>query len=287
MNNRRQFIERELKYLWYHPDFRNKKQEEILGPMPDQDKYEEKRKQISSEKISQENDTYALAFHEPLLSREQERHLFRKYNYLKYLAKKQYETGHLAKAISYLNKAKLVRDHLVLANIRLAISVLRKYYTTQREDVGAEAIAQLSVIVDRFDWNRKMYGRIVKFSTYATFGLQKRIIVALRKLYKQDKIYQAEELPDCPGKEISEQEISHASNKHLVDTLMRFVTERERNIITAFYLKGTKLEDIGNSLKVTRERTRQILKRGMRRIRDQLLARGNFKWDGSITLKEF
>jgi RNA polymerase primary sigma factor len=56
-----------------------------------------------------------------------------------------------------------------------------------------------------------------------------------------------------------------------IDTVLKMLNERERNIITAFYGIGQPemtLDEIGNKFGLTRERVRQIKEKAIRRLRN-------------------
>lgn len=56
-----------------------------------------------------------------------------------------------------------------------------------------------------------------------------------------------------------------------IDTVLKMLNERERNVITAFYGIGQPemtLEEIGNKFGLTRERVRQIKEKAIRRLRN-------------------
>ena len=56
-----------------------------------------------------------------------------------------------------------------------------------------------------------------------------------------------------------------------IDTVLKMLNERERNVITAFYGIGQPemtLDEIGNKFGLTRERVRQIKEKAIRRLRN-------------------
>ena len=66
----------------------------------------------------------------------------------------------------------LARDHMISANLRLAISIAKKYHrpSYNLEDLIQESNIGLMKAVDRFDWRKGF-----KFSTYATWWIRQSV----------------------------------------------------------------------------------------------------------------
>jgi RNA polymerase primary sigma factor len=107
-----------------------------------------------------------------LLSAEEERHLFRKMNYLKFRANAlrsvlDPETSSAAQVEQVerrLAEANQVRERILRANMRLVISVVKKFVVPQFsfDELLSDGIATLMQTVDKFDYDRGF-----RFSTYA------------------------------------------------------------------------------------------------------------------------
>src|SRR4051794_14828811 len=122
----------------------------------------------------------------PLLSREQEAHLFRQMNYLKSLAERaraglgpdrpgradmeEFERPRAA--------AVTVKQRIVRANLRLVVAVALRYRGRADELAELVSIGNLALIraVDKFD-----FARGHKFSTYATWVIRNDLVRATRK----------------------------------------------------------------------------------------------------------
>jgi len=124
-------------------------------------------------------------YNHPLLTHEQEAHLFRKMNYLKFRAHglqkklvelqqkrgKDTEQTALAKEILELKtQSEHVRNAIIQANLRLVVSIAKRY---TGPDQGLHALVSdgndsLMRAVERFDFSRGY-----KFSTYATWAIVK------------------------------------------------------------------------------------------------------------------
>lgn len=139
--------------MFYHADF-DQFPEKIMAPMPNLDEYQqlmEDGKFNIREDAMGGNEIYT----HPLLSKEQELHLFKQYNYLKYKNLPNEE----------------VANHIVMANIYLIGFCIKKFnINVDFEEAVSNSYVTLRYIVDKFDW-RKGY----KFSTYATNSLRNRL----------------------------------------------------------------------------------------------------------------
>ena len=96
-----------------------------------------------------------------LLTHEQESALFRKMNLLRFQADglrsqlnpEQPDEQIIAAIESRLAMAQRIRDHLIKANVRLAISIVKKYVTPQRsfDEMLSDGTLTLMQAVDKFD----------------------------------------------------------------------------------------------------------------------------------------
>ena len=127
-----------------------------------------------------------------VLSREQEAHLFRKMNYLKYLASRirdrvdpnRPRAADLDEIERLHVEAVELKNQIVEANLRLVISVVKKrlragVYLSDRVSDGNFA---LLLAVDRFD-----FARGNRFSTYATWAIINEIVRSDRKEQRRHK----------------------------------------------------------------------------------------------------
>ena len=121
----------------------------------------------------------------PLLSKEQEQHLFRQMNYLKYRAgqlrgKLTTSTGKIdsthartqdLERIEHLQQqANEVKDLLINANMRLVVSIAKRHAGQADNFFELLSDGNMSLIraVEKFD-----FGRGFKFSTYASWAIMK------------------------------------------------------------------------------------------------------------------
>src|SRR5262249_10596655 len=129
----RHLLRQPLEYI-PHPSFADPAAEaEILAPMPRADEYEMQRRSLKVPKDAPPE--LAPLYEVPLLSKEQEQHLFRKMNFLKHQAARLREdldpaharTQDLARIEELQNQANAVKEQLIACNMRLVISVAKRH----------------------------------------------------------------------------------------------------------------------------------------------------------------
>jgi RNA polymerase primary sigma factor len=217
----------------------------------------------------------------PLLSREQEAHLFRKMNYLKYRALKLRDNLDPARATStvldeidrLMEEALAVKNQIIRANLRLVVSIAKKH--VGRADNFFELVSDgnMSLIraVEKFD-----FARGNKFSTYASWAIMKNFIRSIpienhrrdRFVTGHDDLFEA--AADNRSDE-HEYESAHKRMRDAVKGLLGRLDDRERRIIVSrFGLDGASeqtLESLGKELGVTKERVRQLEARAQNKLR--------------------
>ena len=120
----------------------------------------------------------ASLYEVPLLTREQEQHLFRKFNYLKHRASQLRDQLDPARAKSSLmdrieelyEEAVRTKNQIVKANLRLVVSIAKRHVSSSDDFFGLVSDGNMSLIraVEKFD-----YSRGNKFSTYASWAIMK------------------------------------------------------------------------------------------------------------------
>jgi|GEM_PF-1800221 RNA polymerase primary sigma factor len=112
----------------------------------------------------------AAIYEIPLLTHDQEVYLFRKMNYLKYKATKEYELGNHDDAYQILAQAEEIRSRIASSNLRLCRSKLMELHNKDVNYGNGEALSDsfgpLMKAINKFD-----YSRGGKFSTYLTYTL--------------------------------------------------------------------------------------------------------------------
>jgi RNA polymerase primary sigma factor len=222
----------------------------------------------------------------PLLTREQEMHLFRKMNYLKYRAwhlreridPTRAKTADLDAAEAFLEEALAVKNQIIRANLRLVVSIAKRYLGPSNNFFELISDGNMSLIraVEKFD-----YARGNKFSTYATWAVVRNFSRSIpEEKSRRDRFVTGHEemFESAPDHRPDEHEIenAHARMQKVVRTLLSRLDDRERTIITSrFGLGGASaqtLEQLGHDLGITKERVRQLEARAqdkLRRFADQ------------------
>jgi RNA polymerase primary sigma factor len=255
---------------------------EILGPAPEPAVGPVSRWSRSPESLS----PYLAGLDEvPLLSRAQERYLFRKMNYLKYRAHQHRQTldpCHCDAAeldeIERLQTAALaIKNQIIRANLRLVVSIAKKYVGPMNNLYELISDGNMSLIraVENFDASRG-----VRFSTYATWVIKNNFSrsLAAERLHHDRFVAGLEDrfetAPDTRS-DIYEQERDHRRSQEIVRSLLGRLDDRERRILTSrFGIGGAgeqTLEQLGRELGVTKERVRQIQMRAQNKLRTMAL----------------
>lgn len=218
----------------------------------------------------------------PLLSREQEYHLFRKMNYLYFLARKERDAidPHRVKSSQLddlerlLDQAGEVKRRLVRANLRLVVSIAKRHVGMSDNLFELISDGNISLIraVEKFDFSRGF-----KFSTYASWAVMKNYARTIPAEHtRRDRFLTGQELafeltPDGRGDE-RETESTHVRMQGAVGKILHRLDDRERKIIVRRYgldqgAEPETLEQVGHHFGVTKERIRQIEARAINKLR--------------------
>ena len=219
----------------------------------------------------------------PLLSSEQERNVFRRYNYLKYKANAlkngldvlSASDAEMDAVERVLADAELIKNQILKANLRLVVSIARKHVgrAPQFFEVVSDGNMALMRAVEKFD-----FARGFKFSTYASWAVMRNYARTVpEQLYPAVKAVTGvdEMLASAPDRsEASRQPIVDAA-RHLVSKGLDLLNERERDVLVRHYGLGQgaepmTLDQIGRSFGVTKERVRQIERRALSKIKAAL-----------------
>ncbi len=281
-------LEQPLEYI-YHPSFDDPSLEgEIMAPMPDLDAYETKRRSMHAPKDVPAE--LASQYEWPLLSKDQEQHLFRQMNYLKYraarlrgrltLASGKVDAAHARtqdlEEIEHLQRdANEVKERLISANMRLVTSIAKRHAAQTDNFFELLSDGNMSLIraVEKFD-----FGRGFKFSTYASWAIMKNFARSIpEEKHRRERYVTGHEdlFESAPDNRSDEQEAVASAEQaaHRVNRLLDYLDERERQIIRMRAglddgAKAMTLEEIGQRLGITKERVRQLNVRIMKKLRD-------------------
>ncbi len=219
----------------------------------------------------------------PLLSREQEADLFRRYNYLRFKAARAVEKldvytvqqSALDDIAASLDAAEVIKSRLIKANLRLVVSIAKRHVGWGDQFFAVVSDGNMSLIraVEKFDFS---LGN--KFSTYASWAIIKNFARSVPEEHYHSRRFvtgQDEMLESTAGHcaaETSATDLEHV--RSALSAGMEQLTERERVIVKhhfgLFNADGgaTTLEVLGKRFGVTKERVRQIEKRAIAKLRD-------------------
>ncbi len=219
-----------------------------------------------------------------LLTPEQERSMFQRMNYLRFRAHrilealatspKKCEQWSFERAEGLLRAANWHRDNIVQANLRLVMSIVKKFANHQCsfDDLLSDGIIALMRAVEKFDYDRGF-----RFSTYATQVVRRnsyRLVMERQeeRMKITNSVYE-------PGMDVADDVHSPTMSEGRWNTLRQHLgclldqlDRREKFIIRArFSLGGHRrvqtLQKLADALGVSKERVRQLEKRAMDKLR--------------------
>ena len=284
---------------FHHPDFdRPSLAGKILAEMPDKDRYDQERRKVENLRVRNKLPAMRPCYEEPLLTREQEYHLFKKMNYLKFMAGRlrkkirpsRPDKSLVAKVESMLNDIYSIRNQLASSNFRLAGMILKSDFRH-----SGEATPDLSLSDAYFDVLKSVdyfnYTLGNKFCTYCVWVLKKNFFrgvkmkrikggkhISLDDNY-EDNLPQSEDSSEC----IEMHQRENANFINMVIGMVKKVVKcndiaRQIRIIEEYYgINGRKrknLEQISSTLGITKERVRQLKEKFFRAMRETLKRSG-------------
>ena len=217
-----------------------------------------------------------------LLTPEEESLLFREMNRLKYHASAirsgidsdKADPGAIAQVESLLSQAQRIRDHLIKANMRLVVSIVKKFVTPQQsfDELLSEGVVVLMKAVEKFDFDRGF-----RFSTYAYRSI-------MRHVYRTVNVARKEEAKFTRDAEewAFEGESAHASGsiadralgklRDHMSVMLDRLDRRERFIIRSRYALGSHrkvrtFQYLADKLGVSKERVRQLEARAVGKLK--------------------
>lgn len=219
----------------------------------------------------------------PLLTFEQEQGLFRRMNFLLQQAAMHRgllnidrpSPGRLERINCLIALAHWHRDRVVEANVRLVISIVKKFVNPSNhfDDMLSDGIMALLRAVEKFDYDRGF-----RFSTYATQVVRRHAYQTL-VLNQKDRQKLFCGLQDLDF-EVSEHDRSSAISetrwhelRRRLGVMLDDLDRREKFIIRARFSLGSHrkvhtLQSLADRLGVSKERVRQLEGRAMEKLRE-------------------
>lgn len=221
-------------------------------------------------------------YRQPLLSPEQERAIFRRYNYLKFKADRLRSkidpldaSGQLLdEAEALLAESERVKNDILRANLRLVVSIARRHVGRAPEFFETVSDGNLSLMraVEKFD-----YARGFKFSTYASWAVMRNYARTIpEQVYQTRLVTGAEEvLTNTAARQDSAADGVLDAARQLIARGLAVLTDRERDIVVRHYgldesSAPQTLDQIGRLFGVTKERIRQIERKAMAKLQAAL-----------------
>ena len=216
-----------------------------------------------------------------LLTAEQERELFRRMNFYKYRAnalrsKLKFDDPQpelILEVQDLISRAKQVRDHIIQANMRLVISIVKKFVspTFSFDELLSDGIVILMNAVEKFDFDRGF-----RFSTYAYRSITRNAYRKVMDRKKDQAKYAAvaEESIEGALEESGTASMDEKTWERLRGMLAKFLgnlDKRERMIVKARYALGQHrtiqtFQSIADKLGVSKERVRQLEQRAVGKL---------------------
>jgi RNA polymerase primary sigma factor/RNA polymerase sigma factor len=224
----------------------------------------------------------ASLYEVPLLSKGQECHLFRKFNFLKHAASKLRDSIELGRARSSVmdkieqlyDEAVKTKNQIVQANLRLVVSIAKRHVTVVEDFFQLVSDGNMSLIraVEKFD-----YARGNKFSTYASWAIMKNYARTIPQEFKHRDRFRTtsdEMFNDAQDEraDLYEQESAQYQRKRQIGRILSRLDEREQKIIISRFgldhrQEPLTLKEVGVEMGVTKERIRQIEARALNKLR--------------------
>jgi RNA polymerase primary sigma factor len=217
----------------------------------------------------------------PVLSRDEEQRCFRAMNFLKYqIDQLQRATqrnclsgNRLQESVRMQADVRTIRDYLIYSNLRLVISLVKKYVGPQFsfDELYSEGIVTLMQAVEKFN-----YLKGFRFSTYAYRSISRSLYHLLVDSQQDSTLYvnDDEQLVDSvaqPDRSSTVGETWWQVKRDQLSKLVQRLDRREQLIVRARYAltpRGTikTFQALANKLGISKERVRQLEQRAIQKL---------------------
>jgi len=225
----------------------------------------------------------ASMYETPLLTRDQEQHLFRKMNYLKHKASelrnrldvRRPSVTALDRIERFYNDSVTIKNDIVQSNLRLVVSIAKRYANGPGHLFELISDGNMSLIraMEKFD-----FARGFRFSTYATWAIIKNFARTIPTELRQRSRFLTGGEERLQGIEdirpnIARRELAQSERRLEVSRILKYLDGRERQIIQHRFgldhdRKPMTLKEVGRVMGVSKERVRQLETRAMDKLRD-------------------
>ncbi len=217
----------------------------------------------------------------PLLKPQEERRIFRLYNYLKYKAdkiRKHIDENHpraaqLKKVEALLLRANVVKNQIVRANLRLVVSIAKNHVSGPQTlfELVSDGNVSLMQAVEKFD-----YARGNRFSTYASWAIMRNFARSVpRERFLLDRFTTGvDEVLDIAAslRTYDPNELNIPELRESIDVVLAQLAPRERQILIDHYGlensgKIKTFDQLGRRMGISKERVRQIEIHALQKLR--------------------
>lgn len=222
---------------------------------------------------------FASLYTTPLLSRDDEASLFRRLNFVKHRAAElrdtldpsQPDVPLMDDIELLLAEADRVRNHIWRANLRLVVSVAKRYVNAENsfQDLVSDGNVSLLRAIECFDVSRGF-----RFSTYATWALRKNYHRAITRRHRDRMRFVTVDeglLAEAPAQPATISPRNADAIRQALGRLLDRLPDRERLVVSARFgfdagEHPQTLQQIAVRLGVCKERSRQLLLRALARL---------------------
>lgn len=217
----------------------------------------------------------------PVLTKDEEQLCFRAMNFLKYRIKtlqksiswKDPSSEQIRQILQLHDQVRLIRDHLIYSNLRLVISLVRKFVSPvfSFDELYSEGVVTLMQTVEKFDYQRGF-----RFSTYAYRSISRSLYNLAVHHQQENALYTDDSQHWVADAAQPEPRGSNAdqlwqSMRDKLSVLVKQLDRREQLIVRARYAlspcgKIKTFQVLADKLGISKERVRQLEQRAVAKL---------------------